>query len=618
MAALLAVVSAGCGSESNKGSAPAGSGGGGGSAGFGGDAGLGGSAGGELVNFSDALADNPVDELYANPERNPGDYLGLSTDAAQGAEDYSSAALACYASADACGEAECGAFASCCVNTGACCAPVLDAAPLPATLDFRACAGMDVSDCAQSNGTNALSFGELEPVLNARGLVPNGTAEAEGGAVIGEPVNLASQRVELNVQFALPVGCDGTCLESAGVAFTGSEPGTFVDAAVGLLLSGSRGLVNVMIGNEVADSFFAGPGSSKWRLVLSPGGSAQLFRDTVPQGRYTFDANALRQAQLVAFGRNLGNTADSAAIAAIQVELAYCDNPQAWSERQPLSVSIGVDDFPRHAFGAGPSIVDLGQSKQVAYALDGEIYAGELVTPNEVFVAEPSAVLAPTEPFEAMGVHDPELVWDGNNLFVFYTARDESGAGSIRVAMGERSLAQLSKDEAPVLEPAGDIVSYDAPTVSYRNGLWVLVARAAFSSGVTELHAFYTSALGTGWARVVNGGLEQLTRVVGATSEITEPSLMVHNSAYQLYYAHRIGTRWSVELLVSDELLLWRAMGDVLGDSDEAFDSLGARSPDVISGPDRIDIVYSGQDGVAFRLGTASRAAPSNSAASIF
>ncbi len=120
MAALLAVVSAGCGSESNKGSAPAGAGGGGGSAGFGGDAGLGGGAGGELVNFSDALADNPVDELYANPERNPGDYLGLSTDAAQGAEDYSSAALACYASADACGEAECGAFASCCVNTGAC------------------------------------------------------------------------------------------------------------------------------------------------------------------------------------------------------------------------------------------------------------------------------------------------------------------------------------------------------------------------------------------------------------------------------------------------------------------------------------------------------------------
>ncbi|MGB5366253.1 MAG: hypothetical protein WBN14_08300, partial [Polyangiales bacterium] len=142
--------------------------------------------------------------------------------------------------------------------------------------------------------------------------------------------------------------------------------------------------------------------------------------------------------------------------------------------------------------------------------------------------------------------------------------------------------------------------------------------RATYSGGATELQAFYTSNLDDGWAPVVNGALEQLTRVQTPTAEITEPSLMIHNSAYQLYYARRSGTRWSVELLVSDELLLWRPMGDVLGGSDEAYDSLGARSPDVISGPDRVDIVYSGQDGVAFRLGTASRTAPSDTAPSIF
>ena len=71
-------------------------------------------------------------------------------------------------------------------------------------------------------------------------------------------------------------------------------------------------------------------------------------------------------------------------------------------------------------------------------------------------------------------------------------------------------------------------------------------------------------------------------------------------------------------LAVSDELLLWRPMGDVLGGSDEDFDSLGARSPDALSEQDRIDIVYAGQDGVSFRLGTASRAAPSDTAPSFF
>ena len=619
IAAVLGVLSVGCGETESAGSAPAmdaGTGGSAGSGGTGGNLGVNGADGAVGPNFADALGENPA--LFADPLRNPGDFPGMSTDAAEGAQAYADAALACYATPVACGGPECGAFASCCVNTGACCAPVVDNAALPALLDFRGCGVLDLLDCAEASSAMTTTFGELEPVLNPRGLVPNGTADAEGGALIGEPVNLASQRVELDVQFALPVGCSGTCLESAGVAFTATAPGTFVDAEVGLLLSGSRGLVNVMIGNEVADSFFAAPGSTKWRLVLSPDGSAELFRDDALQGRYPFDAAALTQAQLVAFGRNLSATANSAAIASIEVQVADCDNPRAWIERQPVSVSIGVGDAARHAFGASPSIVDLGQTTQVAYELDGEIYVGQLVTPGEVFVAVPAPVLGPSEPDEAMGLEDPELVFDGSNVFLFYTARDASGAGSIRAAVSSLGVTAFTRTGTAGLIPAGDIVSYEAPTVAYREGLWLLVVRATHLGGATELQAFYTSNLDDGWAPVVNGALEQLTRVQSATSEITEPSLMIHNSAYQLYYARRSGTRWSVELLVSDELLLWRPMGDVLGGSDEAYDSLGARSPDVLSGPDRIDIVYSGQDGVAFRLGTASRTAPSDTAPSIF
>jgi len=617
MAAVLAVVSFGCGETGSAGSSPtmdSGTGGSAGSAGAGGDSAVNGGAG--APNFADALGENPA--LFADPLRNPGDFPGMSTDATEGAQGYAEAALACYATPDACAGPECGAFASCCVNTGACCAPVVDNAALPAALDFRGCGALELSACAEASSAVTTTFGELEPVLNARGLVPNGTASAEGGALIGEPVNLASQRVELDVQFALPVGCSGTCLESAGVAFTANAPGPFVDAEVGLLLSGSRELVNVMVGNEVADSFFAGPGSTKWRLVLSPDGVAQLFRDGALQGRYAFDAAALTRAQLVAFGRNLSATANSAAIASIEVQVADCDNPRAWRERQPVSVSIGVSDAVRHAFGAGPSIVNLGQTKQVAYELDGAIYVGELVTPGEVFVAVPAPVLVPSEPDEAMGLEDPELVFDGSNVFLFYTARDAGGAGRIRAAVSDLGVAAFTRTGVPGLIPAGDIVSYEAPTVAYREGLWLLVVRATYTDGATELQAFYTSNLDDGWAPVVNGGLEQLTRVESATAEITEPSLMIHNSAYQLYYARRNGTRWSVELLVSDELVLWRPMGDVLGGSDEAYDSLGARSPDAISGPDRIDIVYSGQNGVAFRLGTASRTAPSDTAPSIF
>jgi hypothetical protein len=82
------------------------------------------------------------------------------------------------------------------VNTGTCCAPIVDDPPLPSMLDFQQCAGQTVDQCAASVGSNAVAFGELEPVITGRGLVPNGTATAEGGAVIGDLLNLSSQRVE--------------------------------------------------------------------------------------------------------------------------------------------------------------------------------------------------------------------------------------------------------------------------------------------------------------------------------------------------------------------------------------------------------------------------------------
>ncbi len=621
LVAVLALVLAGCNDSDRSGSGLApdfgtGTGGSGGTAEGGG--GQGGAAG---PSFNDdagvaGFETNPVDLLLANPQRNPEEILGGID--APGARGYGATAAACYASTDACSDAECGAFASCCVNTGTCCEPILDDPPLPAVLDFQKCAGQTADACAEGVGSDAISFGQLDSVLSGRGLVPNGTATAEGGAVIGGVVDLSSQRAEVEVQFTLPVGCNGTCLESAGIAFTSNAPDTFVDAEVGLLLSGSREVVNLMVGNAIADSFDAGTDNTRWRLVLSPDGSAQVLRDGVSLGAYTFDAAALQQARFVVFGRNLGAATTSAAIAVIEVALSFCDTPASWNQRQAVTITLDGNAVTEHAFGSGPSIVDQGVRKLMAYEVDGEIFVSEEEAPGEFFLSDGKPTLIATEPYEALGVGDPELVWDGNLLFLFYTARDAEGAGSIAAATSVEDIPAFVKRDGPTLTPADDVVSYDAPSVVYRDGLWLLVVRATLSDGATELHAFYSSNLDIGWERVVNGGLEELTRVDDATSEITDPSLIIHNSAYQLYYARRTGTRWSVELVVSDELLLWRSMGDVLGGSNEDFDSLGARSPDAISQPDRIDIVYSGQDGVSFRLGTASRAAPSNTAPSFF
>jgi hypothetical protein len=609
----LAFVSAGCGTGEPTGSIADGGNAGAGGTSFEGAGGLGGGASPNL-DAGNGLDDNPVDLLFADPERNARDFLGP---AAAGAQGYSDAAAACYASLDACGASECAAFAACCVNTGLCCAP-LQSPSLPSALDFRTCAGQSVAQCAQAAGSDAVAFGQLAPVVTGRGLIPNGTATAEGGAVIGDFVDLSSQRVQLDVRFSLPVGCSGTCLESAGVAFSSTAPGTFVDAEVGLLLSGSREVVNVMIGNAVADSFAAGTDSTQWRLILSPEGSAQVLRDGVSQGTFAFDAAALQEARFVVFGRNLGAASTSAAIASIEVASSFCDNPRSWMSRTSVSVTLDGSDVLGHELGRAPSIVDQAGMLRVAYEVDGEIFVAARQTPAELSLDDLSPALAATEPYEALGIADPELVWDGSFLYLFYTARDGSGTGSIGAAVSTQEPPVFVKRGAPILVPEGEVLSYDAPSALYRDGLWLLIARAKLSNGTTELRAFYASDVETGWARVINGGLEQLTRSDGPASDITDPSLIIHNSAYQLYYARRTGTRWVVELAVSDELLLWRAVGLVLAESGTGFESLGARSPDGLSQPDRVDLVYSGQDGLAFRLGAASRAAPSDTALSIF
>lgn len=586
-----------------------------GSGGSGGD--LGGAGGPGAPAFEgvgrQGLSDNPLDLLFADPARGP-----LDPPSMDGAEalDYATAADGCYASSEACGAPECAAFAACCVDTTACCEPVASPA-LPSVVAWDACAGETADECASGANASAATFGPSEPVLTGRGLVPNGGATSDGGVVLGEPVDAAASALRIHVVFSLPINCNGTCLESAGVTLSASEPGAFVDAEVGLLLSGSREVVNLMVGGVAVDAFDAGSDGTTWTLALSPQGVVEVLRDGTSVGTSTFDASALTSAQLVLYGRNLGAAASSAAIASVEVESLSCDSPRGWTDREPFEVFLQDMALPPHAVGASPSIETDG-STWVAYALEGEIYVAERTAPDALTLDSPTPALVVTESGEAGGLADPELVSDGESLHLFYTARDSDGVGSIGVAISPQDPLVFVKEPAPTLAPEGDVVSFDAPTVVYRDGLWLMVVRATSASGATSLRAYYTSFLASGWTRVINGALETLTEVSDPTTDVTDPSLIVHNSAYQLYYARRVGTRWSIELAVSDELVLWRSIGEALGGSGAGFDALGGRSPDAISGPGRIDLVYSGQDGVSFRLGAATRAAPSESAPSVF
>ncbi|MEM7434490.1 MAG: hypothetical protein AAF436_04995 [Myxococcota bacterium] len=596
-----------------------GGGGGEGSPTLGGDAagGAGGSGGG-FAPVEDGgvrgLVDNPVGLLVADPLRSAWGQLGGTDFGA--AEDYGAQALACYGSESTCSGESCAVFATCCIDSGNCCVPSEDPA-LAAPLAFATCDGLDLAGCASTLGVVADGFGPVAPSFTARGLVPGGNITSEGGASFGSAFDLATTKVRADVRFAAPADCGPSCLESAGVAFSGSEPSNFVDAGLGLLLSGSRNEVNLMIGDAVADQFDAASGSSEWSLVASPEGRVEVLRDDVSLGTYAFDPSSLRQASFLVFGRNLNAAPDNAAVRSVEIGTSICDAAQGWESRSPVDVTTGLGTtLPEAQFGERPSIAEGDGERRVAYGLDGEIFWALETGPTLAELITTAPALTPSRPHDAAGAADPELVFDGTAWHLFYTAIDANGVRSIGHATATPMDTSFSTEPNATLVPSGDETSIEAPTVYFRQGLWLLVVRARLVNGSNELRAFYSSEPNTGWARVEGGSLEAQTRVTDAGSEVTDPSLIVHNSAYSLYYARRTGTRWVTELLASDELLVWRSIGESLGASTtvDAFDSEGARGGDAISLTDRIELVYQGQGDVSFRLGRASRPSPSESA----
>ena len=609
---LAAVLGVGCGTSDSSRSGDFASGAGaGGSAGTSGapeqDSGAGGAGGmgafeggaPAVSADADAFVNNPIDQLYAVPGRAPPDILGQDAVDAQG---YIDTAAACYAGAQACSDAQCQAFASCCVASGNCCELVSTD-----TLDLVACAGSSLDACASGQGFDADAFGPNLPLLSDGGLVPNGTVTAEGGALLGDLLSPASERIVLVARFTPPSDCGGTCLQSAGVGITDSLD-SFEGAEVGLLLSGSRGVVSLILGGQAVDELDAGDESTRWELSLSPDGVVEVSRDGASQGVYPFDAASLVEARVAVFGRNLGPLPGSAAVASLGIRTEICDAPAAWSERVPLLVTLQDQASPAFMMGREPSLESGPDASLVAFEVEGEIFLGEEQGFAQVDVPEAVAAIVPMEAFEAGGVGAPDLFTLGDTLHALYTAYDADGVGRIGAAV--MSDGVMVQRPAPILSPSDDEASLESPSIVVQEGLLILLARATLQSGATELRAYYAPDLDVGWARIVGGGLEALTRSEEPSSEVQSPSLIVHNGAYQLYYARRSGTRWAVELAVSDELLIWRPLGEVLGPSGEGFDSMGARGADARSRDGEVDLVYMGQDGVSFQLGYAARPTP--------
>jgi len=532
----------------------------------------------------------------------------------------------------------CGPVRSCCVGDARCCMG-LDVPPVP-SLSFTGCTG-DVLACV--GRSDVTRFGPAGPwvvsdVTAGTWLQPGGDASYDGGLVVGSPVDLRSHRVRLQTTFAPPDGCAADCLESVGIALTtqtGLGSASIVRPHVGLLYSGTRHLVSLVIADDVVDSW---PLTTEraWTLEVAPDGAVTVTGSS--DGDPVTAAHAFMPvpgAQLVIYGRNAnrsGTGTRGASIDGISVTTTLCDMPSAWTRRDPLTLhdrTTATDhNSPRVA---APSIADGTDSMglPVTGLAFADVYGDHSVIlvagrsdPDTRFVlttTPANPAVSPGRPHDMGGVGDPELVADatGSGWRLYYTATSTTGVRTIGLATATTLAGPWTAEAIPVISPDGTAAAgYEMPTVAEAAmGVEVMVVRAITANGERELVPFVFRD--SAWHRHNGGQLPTLTHRPSEdqlsgfdADEIADPSLIVHNGAFHLYYAGRRGTRWGIGLIASDEIVEWRSAADgpqVLAGDGSGFDRVGLAGPDAVSRDTDIELVYQGSDGSRAGLGLAQR-----------
>ena len=504
-------------------------------------------------------------------------------------DEYEALVNRCYDQASVCTDAACHSVAACCVGTANCCAPLSDP-PLPTLTNFGNCDGQAGTDC----GSDLLAFGEAGSDVQSDGFVATGDLDMDSGILVGEAVDLGAHSVIVSGTLSYGAACDDSCVDTLGFGFVAAPSGQSPTTThVGLLYSGARDQVQLIVADRVAGSWNTTGAQQTWALSVQPNGVLSVRAGPSVVAERDFAPEGLRNVRLAVFGRSLQPEADRTALSELSTLVSICDQPDGW---------LGVQ---RIVTGDAPSVANgNGGEQRIAFERSGALRwatdEGDTVIGN---------ALGDSLRYERGDRADPELVWDGTQWHLFYTAVSDIGMSAIAHAIANANDDTFVQDGAPTLTPAHPWVGFSSPTVYYRSGLWVMVVVGHTADGEQELVPFYRADSSTAWKLVASSELRDITRTAGGAGGPDHPSLIVHNRAYQLYYEQRAGTQASIALLVSDELtwfldrgVVWRGGAD--------FDQQSAGAPDALSGPQGVSLYYAGSDGLSTTIGRTTRNTP--------
>jgi hypothetical protein len=484
---------------------------------------------------------------------------------------------------------------------------------------------MSAADCF---GAIVTPFGSPEPGIYAGAIVPGGSALREGGLLVGAPIDLTTHRARISAIFEPSIGCDEDCVESVAVGVTAQDAITStVRPIAGLVYSSSLHRMSLVVGDVAVHRFEGVTAAERFTLDLEPSGVLTVERGEPGAGGERFEATFVppASARVVIWGRSINPPPDVAPtrLSGFQPTVSLCDVPTAWRARRAITVrdtgGTVVDGDVR-----APSFLDTAEGRLLAFEQGGAIHLARRTTGDEHTLVSDAPILEANDTIAWMSasVGDPELVAiDGGGVELWFTARgDRAWIGRVALAP---TLDALAGAPEPITVAASTrafdtaaIALFEPTLYHHASGEWVLAARGSLEPGAEEIVVLRSHDRASFTFHDAER-LAALTRRPVQTplfdaDELSHPSLVIHNGAWQLYYAGRRGARSAIGLFLSDDLVEWRRIDPeepVLRSTRDTFDSVAVSAPDVTVTPSGLELTYEASDGVRSVLGAAERVA---------
>ena len=527
-----------------------------------------------------------------------------------------------------CANPSCAQAASCCVGVSSSVCCTIAAAPI----DLMFACATGTCDTL----TRFTTFGDVGPVRTSDGaFAPESDHGTDSGAILSDAVDPRASMLTITASLAVPAHT--LDVDAIGVGLVAGGPTAHVVPLAAVVVSAARRQILLLLGETIAGVLTAPTDDAMhdYELTIDPRGTVR-----VTVGTNTLSATVALPStplRVAFFGRATNPSASTsglpARIGALHVSSRGCDQPTALTRMGPITI-VDHTGAALLSSATDPSVASDGTDVFLAFSAPvmsdpshSAIFIGMREADGAFHVRAPATgtqpVLAPT-PGDAL--ESPALVNDAGTWSLFAT-RVHADVRSIVHARGTSMHALSFGSPLDVVTPdlAGD-VSSPAPIP---NDPTRLVARyvpgGASSAASAELVVLLLAASGAtatpsaglcgADSTCANGARSQAhlyasraASIAFDADDVDDPAIVLYDHVYRLYYAGRLGARWSIGMLVAADLGYWRPANGgapVLVPEGVGFDAVSVRSPAPLVEGQRLALYFVGSDGDTSSFGLA-------------